>query len=152
MQLFLTACCNIIRASWATMKERLSYRKGTWKKNYLYKTVCQVLNYLFSSAVMLKTSLKNKFLRDSGPYWPFKCNKKRSNKHFEKLRHRFLLETITSSKVSYSKKSNIWMLRYKASCWNGHFLGKLFDLSPWKIHLKRHRGKDRIREMVGERK
>ena len=109
--------------------------------------MCQVLNYLFSSAVMLKTSLKNNFLRDSGPNWPFKCNKKRFKKHFEKLSHRFLLETITSSKVFYSKKSNIWMLRYKASCWNGYFLGKLLDLSPWKLHFKRHRGKDRIREM-----
>ena len=112
MQLFLTASCNIIRASWATMKERLSYRKGTWKKNYLYKTVCQVLNYLFSSAVMLKTSLKNKFLRDSGPNWPFKCNKKRSNKHFEKLRHRFLLETITSSK-RYLIRKNL-----TCGCWD----------------------------------
>ena len=111
--------------------------------------MCQVLKYLVSSAVTLKNSLKYNFSRDSGPNWTFKCNKKRFNKNLEKLRHRFQLETMTSSKVFYSKKSNTWMLRYKASSWNGHFLGKLVDLSPWKLILKRKRGRDRIRDMRG---
>ena len=97
------------------------------------KTVSQIFKKLFSSAVMSKYD----FLREFWPNWTFKCYKKRFKKNIEKLRHLFVKQTMTISKIFYSKKSDIRMSRYGALSWNGHFLGKLVNLSPWKLLYKK---------------
>ena len=47
-----------------------------------------------------------------------------SVKNFKKRKHRFVQLTMIISEIYYSKKSDVWMMRKRASI--GHFLGKLF--------------------------